>query len=180
MFNKGCFLAMPNYQQTRTAQTREAGHGQRWRHAADQRVHNLESPTWLRGSFLESNTALCFSAGQASPSHFTDSSPLEPRSEELAFCARSTTAARYHRTGSQSFWRVSGFLLQFRQKNMSALIAVKTPFGLKLNDVPVASVLWECWGSILNFLLDNVFIQVGVKAFQQCMGVPFGTNCASL
>ena len=33
---------------------------------------------------------------------------------------------------------------------------------------------------MLHFLLDNVFIQVGGKVFQQCVGIPMGTNCAPL
>ena len=34
--------------------------------------------------------------------------------------------------------------------------------------------------AMLHFLLDNVFIQVGGKVFQQCVGIPMGTNCAPL
>ena len=34
--------------------------------------------------------------------------------------------------------------------------------------------------ALLHFLLDNVFIQVGGKVFQQCVGIPMGTNCALL
>ena len=34
--------------------------------------------------------------------------------------------------------------------------------------------------AMLHFLLDNVFIQVGKKVFQQCIGIPMGTNCAPL
>ena len=34
--------------------------------------------------------------------------------------------------------------------------------------------------AMLHFLLDNVFIQVGGKVFQQCVGIPMGTNCALL
>ena len=34
--------------------------------------------------------------------------------------------------------------------------------------------------AMLHFLLDNVFIQVGWKVFQQCVGIPMGTNCAPL
>ena len=33
---------------------------------------------------------------------------------------------------------------------------------------------------MLHFLLDNVFIQVGDRVFQQCIGIPMGTNCAPL
>ena len=33
---------------------------------------------------------------------------------------------------------------------------------------------------MLHFLLDNVLIQVGGKEFQQCVGIPMGTNCAPL
>ena len=32
--------------------------------------------------------------------------------------------------------------------------------------------------ALLHFLLDNVFIQVGKEVFQQCVGIPMGTNCA--
>ena len=32
----------------------------------------------------------------------------------------------------------------------------------------------------LHFLLDNVHIQVGDHVFQQCIGIPMGTNCAPL
>ena len=34
--------------------------------------------------------------------------------------------------------------------------------------------------ALLHFLLDNVFIQVGREVFQQCVGIPMGTNCAPL
>ena len=34
--------------------------------------------------------------------------------------------------------------------------------------------------ALLHFLLDNVFIQVGREVFQQCVGIPVGTNCAPL
>ena len=34
--------------------------------------------------------------------------------------------------------------------------------------------------AMLHFLLDNVFIQVDGKVFQQCVGIPMGTNCATL
>ena len=33
---------------------------------------------------------------------------------------------------------------------------------------------------MLHFLLDNVFIQVGGKVFQQCAGIPMGKNCTPL
>ena len=33
---------------------------------------------------------------------------------------------------------------------------------------------------MLHFLLDNVYIQVGDRVFQQCIGIPRGTNCAPL
>ena len=33
---------------------------------------------------------------------------------------------------------------------------------------------------MLQFLLDNVFIQVGGKVFQQCEGIPMGTSCTPL
>ena len=33
---------------------------------------------------------------------------------------------------------------------------------------------------MLHFLLDNVYIQVGDRVFQQCIGIPMGTNCAPL
>ena len=33
---------------------------------------------------------------------------------------------------------------------------------------------------MLNFLLDNVYTQAGDRVFQQCIGIPTGTNCAPL
>ena len=33
---------------------------------------------------------------------------------------------------------------------------------------------------MLHFLLDNVYIQVGDRVFQQCIGIPVGTNCTPL
>ena len=33
---------------------------------------------------------------------------------------------------------------------------------------------------MLHFLPDNVYIQVGNCVFQQCIGIPMGTNCAPL
>ena len=33
---------------------------------------------------------------------------------------------------------------------------------------------------MLHFLLDNVFIQVGGKVFQRCVGIPISTDCAPL
>ena len=34
--------------------------------------------------------------------------------------------------------------------------------------------------AMLHFLLDNIFLQVGGKVPQQCVGIPMGTNCAPL
>ena len=34
--------------------------------------------------------------------------------------------------------------------------------------------------ALFHFLLDNVFIEVGREVFQQCVGIPMGTNCAPL
>ena len=33
---------------------------------------------------------------------------------------------------------------------------------------------------MLHFLLDNVYLQVGDRVLQQCIGIPMGTNCAPL
>ena len=33
---------------------------------------------------------------------------------------------------------------------------------------------------MLHFLLDNVNIQVGDRVFEQCIGIPMGTNCMPL
>ena len=42
---------------------------------------------------------------------------------------------------------------------------------------------WVCcehFEAILHVLLDNLFIQVGGKVFQQCVGIPMGTNSTPL
>ena len=33
---------------------------------------------------------------------------------------------------------------------------------------------------MLNFLIDNIFVQYGGRVFQQTIGIPMGTNCAPL
>ena len=33
---------------------------------------------------------------------------------------------------------------------------------------------------MLNFLIDNIFVQFGGRVFQQTIGIPMGTNCAPL
>ena len=38
---------------------------------------------------------------------------------------------------------------------------------------------WEIT-KMLHFLVDNVYVQVGDRVFQQCIGIPMGTNCAPL
>ena len=32
----------------------------------------------------------------------------------------------------------------------------------------------------LHYLLDNIFIRVGLKIYRQIVGIPMGTNCAPL
>ena len=34
--------------------------------------------------------------------------------------------------------------------------------------------------NMLNFLIDNIFVQLGDQVFQQSIGIPMGTNCAPL
>ena len=34
--------------------------------------------------------------------------------------------------------------------------------------------------SMLEFLIDNIFVSFGGKLFQQVVGIPMGTNCAPL
>ena len=33
---------------------------------------------------------------------------------------------------------------------------------------------------MLEFLIDNIFVEFGGKIFQQIVGIPMGTNCAPL
>ena len=42
--------------------------------------------------------------------------------------------------------------------------------------------LWSCQkvGDALVYLLDNIFIRFGTKLYRQTIGIPMGTNCASL
>ena len=42
-----------------------------------------------------------------------------------------------------------------------------------------------CWTApqvirLFNFLIDNIYIQVGLSVFQQAIGIPMGTDCAPL
>jgi len=34
--------------------------------------------------------------------------------------------------------------------------------------------------NMINFLIDNIFIEFGGRIFQQIVGIPMGTNCAPL
>ena len=34
--------------------------------------------------------------------------------------------------------------------------------------------------AMIEYLVDNVFVQVGNKVFRQCVGIPMGTDCAPL
>ena len=34
--------------------------------------------------------------------------------------------------------------------------------------------------NMMEFLIDNIFVQFGGRVFQQTIGIPMGTNCASL
>ena len=38
----------------------------------------------------------------------------------------------------------------------------------------------HCLIKMFNFLVDNIFIEVGTKIFQQVIGIPMGTDCAPL
>ena len=33
---------------------------------------------------------------------------------------------------------------------------------------------------MLDFLIDNIFVEFGGRIFQQTIGIPMGTNCAPL
>ena len=33
---------------------------------------------------------------------------------------------------------------------------------------------------MIEFLIDNIFVQFGVRLFRQMIGIPLGTNCAPL
>ena len=35
-------------------------------------------------------------------------------------------------------------------------------------------------GTMLDYLIDNIFIRVGNKVFRQTVGIPMGTDCAPL
>ena len=42
--------------------------------------------------------------------------------------------------------------------------------------------LWSCQKvyDALVYLLDNMFIKLGIKLYRQTIGIPMGTNCALL
>ncbi|KAK3089994.1 hypothetical protein FSP39_008300 [Pinctada imbricata] len=46
----------------------------------------------------------------------------------------------------------------------------------------IQSPLWIAFSfpKMLNFLIDNIFVVLGGKVFQQIVGIPMGTNCAPL
>ena len=42
--------------------------------------------------------------------------------------------------------------------------------------------LWSCQNicDALSYLLDNIYIEFGIKLYKQIVGIPMGTNCAPL
>ena len=42
--------------------------------------------------------------------------------------------------------------------------------------------LWSCQNvcDALSFILDNIYIRFGTKLYRKNVGIPMGTNCASL
>ena len=42
--------------------------------------------------------------------------------------------------------------------------------------------LWDCQNvcDALSYLLDTIYIRFGNKLYRQLVGIPMGTNCASL
>ena len=69
---------------------------------------------------------------------------------------------------------------------------VSESFGLNKKYISADRNIWAYWTNtkrrsmlllmpreitkMLHFLLDNVYIQVGDRVFQQCIGIPMGTN----
>ena len=50
------------------------------------------------------------------------------------------------------------------------------------SEQPKPYKLWSCQKmcDVLHYLLDNIFIRFGSKLYRQIVGIPMGTNCASL
>ena len=47
---------------------------------------------------------------------------------------------------------------------------------------PINYHAWSCKNvyNALTVLLDNIYIRFGTKLYRQVVGIPMGTNCASL
>ena len=46
--------------------------------------------------------------------------------------------------------------------------------------VETTCILQITFAKLLNFLIDNIFVQFGGRLFCQVIGIPMGTNCAPL
>ena len=59
---------------------------------------------------------------------------------------------------------------------------VMTDMHFLLRKTPQKYHAWSCQNvcDALTFLLDNIFIRFGTKLYRQVIGIPMGTNCASL
>ena len=59
---------------------------------------------------------------------------------------------------------------------------VMTEMHFFTSEKPKKYHAWSCQNvcDALTFLLDNIFIQFGTKLYRQVVGIPMGTNCASL
>ena len=71
----------------------------------------------------------------------------------------------------QTFNREGSLYLACNDKN-----AFFTP------EQPKRYTLWSCQKmcDALHYFLDNIFIRFGSKLYRQIVGIPIGTNCASL
>ena len=70
----------------------------------------------------------------------------------------------------------------FIRENTHIWLAKKNVFFFFTSDVYNTHNLWSCQKvfDTLVYLLDNIFIRFGTKLYRQTIGIPIGTNCASL
>ena len=48
----------------------------------------------------------------------------------------------------------------------------ETSAGKKCDETPICQMI--------DFLIDSIFIKIGIHLFRQCIGIPMGTDCAQL
>ena len=77
---------------------------------------------------------------------------------------------------------ISNLIVALKYQTCSPYLACNCRNAFFTSEKPKKYHAWSCQNvcDALTFLLDNIFIRFGTKLYRQVVGIPMGTNCASL